>query len=208
MGGFGSGNRRGQKPVRPVVEDFLSIDVLDFKKDGLLDPGTVFKVSYSANGSDILSLSVTVGPDSLCLQSNHAARQQEVQLIRTSCQYGGMRPWLLCGRCDSKRNALYLGPNGRWACRQCLGLAYRIQRLNPHERLTYTAAKIKRTKLHITPENVSHGLQRPSGMWKKSHANIVEQILTYEEKSNGIFKDYFDGILKKADEQKNNCRYR
>ncbi len=201
MGGLGSGTRRGQRKIRPIVEDFLNLDILYLNKEGLLKPGTAFKISYSKNNSDILSLSVTVGPESLFLQYDHhqKSRQQEIQLTRTPCHYGSKRTWLVCGKCGCKRNALYLGPKGLWACRECLGLVYHTQRLNPHERHADMAEKIKRKKLYITPENQIPVSQRPPKMGRKKHAQIIDQILNHEIKSLELFKNWVDGIVKKAD---------
>lgn len=201
MGGIGSGSQNKNGQVRPVVEDFLSLDILDFNKQGLLNRGTIFKNTYSINGQDIASVSICVEDNSLRLQYNHNQKnkKQDIQLARTHCSYGGSRAWLLCGQCNSKRNALYLGPEGLWACRQCLRLAYKIQRLNPHERHSYMAEKIKEKKLNITPGNYSPVSKRPFRMSRKKYVSILEEILTHQRLSNKIFITWFDGILEKAD---------
>ncbi len=201
MGGLGSGMRRGHRKTRPIVEDYLNLDILDFNKQGLLNPGVHFKITYSSNNCSIKSVSVFVGPDSLLLEYNHhqTAKRREVMLTRSACHYGGSRTWLVCGDCGCKRNALYLGPEGHWACRQCLGLAYRVQALNPHERHLYRADKIKKTKLKITPENPGLVSERPFRMRRKTHMDILGQILEHQQLSQQLFMDWFDGIVKKAD---------
>jgi len=201
MGALGSGTRRGQKKVRPVVEDFLNLDILDFNKEKLLEPGTDFKLTYSRNDRDIQSVSIVVGPDSLSLEYNYhqVTKRQEVELTRTSCNYGGTRTWFQCSQCHAKRNTLYFGPDGFWACRQCLSLAYRVQALNPHERHLYRAEKIKRTKLKIIPGTGVSVTERPFRMRRTTHMNVMGQILTHQQLSQQLFMNWFDELVKKAD---------
>ncbi|MDX2441800.1 MAG: hypothetical protein QNK40_14790 [Desulfobacterales bacterium] len=161
-----------------------------------------FKLTYSRNHRDIQAVSILVGPDSLFLEYRYhqAAKRQEVELTRSSCHYGNKRTWLVCGKCGCKRTALYLGSYGHWACRECLGLVYKVQSLNPHERHTHLAQKIKGKKLKITLGNGVSVLTRPAGMWQTNYMNIVGQIQEHEQLSQQLFMDWFDEIVKKADE--------
>jgi len=201
MGGLGSGTRRGQKQVRPIVEDHLNLNILDFNKEGLLEPGMDFKLTYSKNNCDLHAVSIAVGSDSLSLRYNYnqVAMRQEVQLFRTDCHYGGTRTWFRCSQCHSKRIVLYLGPEGLWSCRQCLGLAYRVQALNAHERHLYRAEKIKRTKLKIIPGTGASVTERPFRMRRKTHMDIVGEILEHQQLSHQLFMAWFNEIVKKAD---------
>lgn len=68
-----------------------------------------------------------------------------VCLERTAQPFGGSRWWLLCTGCGIRRSVLYLsaGPQQHPRCRECLGLAYRSQRLAPLPRIAQRAAKIR-----------------------------------------------------------------
>ena len=49
-----------------------------------------------------------------------------MRLSRSSCHYGGERPWFLCPHCGRRVAILYGG--AVFACRTCYGLAYEVQR--------------------------------------------------------------------------------
>ncbi len=200
MGGYGSGKKLPDR-LKPVVEDFLSIDILDLKKGGLLDSGMGFIMDYTANGAGILTLSVQVADEALALvyDFNQTRRKQELALARTPCHYGGSRAWLLCPKCQAKRNSLYLGPEGFWACRECLGLAYKIQRLNPHERHQNRAEKIKKNKLKIIPGSRTMASEKPFGMWRSNYFRILDELLKHETLSHSLFMTWCAGIIKKED---------
>jgi hypothetical protein len=200
MGGIGSGSQNKNISARPVVEDFLSIDILDFNKQDLLDSGTAFKITYSNNKCGIGPVAIYVDEKSLFLKYNinQTKRSQEVHLTRTTCNYGGSRTWLLCSECNSKRTALYLGSYGYWACRECLRLAYAVQKLNSHERHAYMAQKIKRQKLNIIPGSCSSPSERPFRMSKKKHIKILGQVLKHEQLSHFYFTSWFQGVIEKS----------
>lgn len=200
MGGLGSGRRYSRDQIRPVVEDFLDLDILYFNRKGLLKPGIIFKITFTTNNCDATSVITTVGADFLCLDYNfkQTKRTQEVQLIRTPCHYGGSRTWLQCPTCNSKRTLLYLGHNGSWKCRKCLGLAFTSQRLNPHSRHAYMAKNLKREKLNITPGCLTPVTKRPFRMHRQKYIRILDEILKHEQLSCALFKEWFDEIVNKG----------
>jgi len=200
MGGYGSGKKNTDQ-LRPVVEDSPILNILDFKKEGLLDPGMELTLTYTINGRELASVSIFVKKESLALvyDFNQIRRKQEVALAQTPCHYGGSRAWLLCPKCQAKRNSLYLGPEGFWACRECLGLAYKIQRLNPHERHQNRAEKIKKNKLKIIPGSRTMASEKPFGMWRSNHIRILDELLKHETLSHSLFMTWCTGIIKKED---------
>jgi hypothetical protein len=63
---------------------------------------------------------------------------QTVELVGQPMRFGGVRWWFLCPNCSRRRTALYLPTAAgarRWGCRQCYGLTYLTQRLDPIARL-------------------------------------------------------------------------
>jgi hypothetical protein len=200
MGGLGSGNRRGERKIRPIVEEHLSIKILEQKKKGLLEPDTAFEINFSGQSHDHKEVSVLTTEDSIIILHRHlsAARRQEVKHTRTKCFYGGSRPWFICGRCNSKRNTIYLGSEGFWACRECLGLAYQVQRLNTHERHAYMAAKLQKKKLGIPSDKPYLVTERPFRMWTSTYIKILDQIIVHHRQSHEHFKNWFYETLSKA----------
>ena len=53
--------------------------------------------------------------------------EQRVQTQTSPCHLGGQRHWFACPRC-SKRVAVLYAPGRYFACRQCGGLSYQIQK--------------------------------------------------------------------------------
>lgn len=51
--------------------------------------------------------------------------QQEVQLTRSACHFGGSRAWFICPRCSRRTVMVYL--HGWPACRKCSRLVYPSQ---------------------------------------------------------------------------------
>ena len=54
------------------------------------------------------------------------AIQQDIQLVSTEPNYGGVRWWFLCPKCDRRVSRLYLPTRGcfRFFCRLCYDLTY------------------------------------------------------------------------------------
>jgi hypothetical protein len=65
-----------------------------------------------------------------------------VAVTWTECRFGGVRPWLLCGVCGSRRLNLHR-VGERWACRECHGLRYECQRRKPADRAKLRADRIR-----------------------------------------------------------------
>lgn len=124
MGGWGSGRFRGTR--RPLVEhqDFLSASMLavEWRRSGM--PG---KVEICHPGG---------APQAMRVEGTRQPRGE------------GMRLWLLCPLCERRRTTLYLDARflfalrPRFACRECLGLRYRSQRLSTPSRWSHRAAKL------------------------------------------------------------------
>jgi hypothetical protein len=69
------------------------------------------------------------------------------QLLTTRPQYGGVRYWWACPRCDQRRRVLYVYPRHgrhRFACRRCQGLRYYVHRETRTDRLHRRAKKMWR----------------------------------------------------------------
>ena len=68
-----------------------------------------------------------------------------VDLVRTACQLGGSRPWLVCPDCGRRCGVLYYIDlmRGTLACRQCLRLVYPSTRETRLDRLVRRAQVLR-----------------------------------------------------------------
>jgi hypothetical protein len=139
MGGTGSGRR--------CTDEYLRLDVRRLKREGLLEPGSVFALESPRDGETLASVEVPADGDRrLVLIQRHREGDGEskercyaVRLKWTPCTYGGERVWFLCPSvgCGRRVAILYVGPI--FACRHCYRLIYRTQRQEDYERLDWKA---------------------------------------------------------------------
>lgn len=173
MGGYGSGRQFGAD----CTEDYRSIDVRRWQRDGLLVPGQYFSWRWSLNDESIASISVKIETGQMRLIYNHRSNGSDwenmeypVFLQTTSCHYGGARYWFTCPAvgCSRRVAVLYLG--GKiFACRHCYQLAYRCQRETTDDRAIRRADKI-RHNINWEPGILNSSGHKPKGMhWKTFH---------------------------------------
>lgn len=155
MGGPGSGNpyRLGAKGT---TNDYRSIDIRAWAREGRLTPGNTFGCWWSRGGAVTASIAVEVHaladhPRALMLiLAYHYGRGGEVQedvrqpvfLRWTPCHYGGERPWFSCPGCGHRAAVLY-GAGHSFACRQCYDLAYQSTRKEAGDRSLAKAQAIR-----------------------------------------------------------------
>ena len=171
MGSIGSGRRYKANEVKKVVENQISINILDLKKRGCLKPGTISSTNFSINSREIgwIFISAEEGMLRFDYRFNDHVQQQTVQITTISPHYGGRRQYLLCPQCDSRRNSLYHGSNGKFACRICQNLVFRSQQLNPSLRHAHRADKFLE-RLGGTDFDL-HG-KKPPGMWDRTFIKL------------------------------------
>lgn len=61
----------------------------------------------------------------------------------TECSFGGRKRWLVCPRCNHRRESIFVTYNGL-ACRKCLDLRYPSQYGSHTERIIHRASSIER----------------------------------------------------------------
>ena len=156
MGGSGSG-RWPCLQKKGAVDSFRQIDVREWNRRGLLNPGTTFNwIWWNSDGARTVTIRVCAGEEAVILlydhQSNAAERQEireRIPLDRTPCQFGGSRPWFRCpgivdGQHCRRRVAILYGAGPYFLCRHCYDLAYPSQREDKSNRLVRKAQKIRR----------------------------------------------------------------
>jgi hypothetical protein len=188
MGSLGSGRRVGDHPTRPIVEDTPALGITKIKKQ--LVPGTLIKQTFPNNFKVLIevhdkSLSVT-------FPTGRTIKQQTIQITKQPCHFGGSRFFMLCPECEKKYTIIYLGSHGNWACRTCLGLGYRTQRMDRSTRHLHRAQKIR--QMHLKG---AHPSERPYHMSGKKHMKWLEKIFWHQRQGIESFTEWVNDIRKK-----------
>ena len=143
MGGPGSGRRGG----RDVTADYRRLDVRQLQRARVLTPGWRGGWCWYRRGEKWAEINIEVGEASLQLRYRATDRGEwkdydyTVRLSRSSCHYGGERPWFLFPHCGRRVAILYGG--AVFACRHCRGLAYEVQREDLMDRIARRADAIR-----------------------------------------------------------------
>ncbi len=185
MGGPGSGEWYRWDRV-PTVEDYNSIDVRCWQREGLLEFGRRFRWVWLVDGEETGSVSVEVKRSSVVLDYRHSSNDKPWQEVResiyldyTSCNYGGWRTWFRCPCCNRRVALLYLaGPH--FLCRHCYRLPYPSQGDGREERLRRVARKIRK-RLGASMDLTDDYLPRPKGM----HRATFKRLVNKEESATG-----------------------
>ena len=199
MGGIGSG-RNWYWGAKDTTDDYRSIDVRRWKRDGLLAPYQSFSWQWSRDRKVMASICVSTEPGRVMLTYRHRSGGGEwedesypVYLDWTSCNLSGQRPWFLCPANDCSRRVALLYGGGIFACRHCHQLTYQSQREDIDDRLTRKADKI-RARLGWEPGILNLNGFRPKGMhWKtyrllaRKHSIYVDLVLQSMSAKYGDF---------------------
>ncbi|TMW74659.1 hypothetical protein FG147_06670 [Thauera sp. UPWRP] len=143
MGGYGSGRRGG----RDTTADYRRLDVRELHRAGVLTLGWRGGWCWYQRGEKRASINIEVGEASIRLRYDATSGGERksfdyaVMLSRTSCNFGNARPWLHCPCCWKRCAVLYGGTV--FACRQCRGLGYQVQREDETDRLARRADAIR-----------------------------------------------------------------
>jgi hypothetical protein len=180
MGGIGSG-RRWYAGAKDTIDNYRSIDVRRWKRDGLLEPYRSFSWQWSRQGEVVASMRVRTELDRVVLSYRHRSggeawrdESYPVYLDWTACHLGGQRPWFLCPARGCGRRVAILYGGGIFACRHCYQLAYPSQRENWDDRATRRADRI-RNKLGWGPGILNDAGDKPKGMHWRTFARLVAQ---------------------------------
>lgn len=180
MGGIGSG-RRWHNGAKDTTDDYRSIDVRRWKRDGLLTPHQSFGWQWSRHGEVFASIQVRTESDRVILTYRHRSGGEDwmdesysVYLDWTDCHLGGKRPWFLCPARGCGRRVAILYGGGIFACRHCYQLAYPSQRETDYDRMARRADRI-RDKLDWEPGILNGNGWKPKGMHWKTFERLTAQ---------------------------------
>jgi hypothetical protein len=171
MGGPGSGQWY-RWDSKPTVENYQSIDVREWQRQGLLRPELRFIVSWRNHAGEMtasVGVTVMLGAVELSYRRHEEPLQYRIPLTWTPSPYGGRRPWFLCPNvaCSRRMAKLYLaGPYVR--CRQCCGLIYPSQQEDRAYRAMRRAHKIQE-RLGGRPGFAYPFPPKPKGMYWRTY---------------------------------------
>ncbi len=185
MGGVGSGSWYGF--IKKTTDECQSIDVRYLHRNGLLQPGHSFSLSWSRAGRQTGSIGGVAYGDRVTFFYRHRRRgsgdewedvKQTVPLEWTACNFGGERPWFIYPRADcSRRVAVLYGPGRYFLCRHCYDLRYESQREDKKDRALRRARKI-RQRLGGSANMMEPFPEKPKGM---HHDTYMRLFLEHHE---------------------------
>lgn len=179
MGGFGSG-RYGW---HTTVEQGLTLDIKGLLRWHLIEPGSRTSgtlmwsdpatgkqravMGFEASLEDRRAAWMRLGPD----------LAQEIPIVTTACQFGGLRWWWWCHQLGGRVAKLHRPPGETmFAARQFYGLTYRSQRLSPLDRCSEQQRRIYR-KLRASYEHSGDDLPpRPKGMRRRRYGRLIAEL--------------------------------
>ncbi len=172
----------------------LVLDVRILARSGGLIPG-LHSHRWPSLWGDV-AVSYTAGESELVFQyrarttwwSEWRDVRQAVRIERTSCHFGGSRPWFACPLCCGRVAVLYLF-DGALRCRACHGLAYSSTREDRHQRVLRKSNRL-RTKLGGEP---ALGLipQRPAWIGERAYWKTIQRIRDLDEEfAAGVVEQY------------------
>lgn len=196
MGGLGSG-RRYHIGSKGTVDSTSAIDINYLKKQGLLAVGYSGYLSWSRNGHRTGSINFSVTEHGLILDytAGKESFRYSVNLVYSSCNYGGQRPWLQCPQCYRRVGKLMIS-NKIFACRHCGDLAYQSQRDKDQYRYLNRAQNLRK-RLGGTMNTLEPIPWKPKGMHWKTYRRIRNEIEHNEMRSWGAMADDMKRITRK-----------
>ena len=179
MGGTGSG-RKYYFGAKDTTEDYRSIDVRRWNRDGLLTPGQSFGWQWSRNDEKVASIQCRTESNRVTLTYSHRTRGEDVwkhetypvYLDWTGCNLGGKRPWFRCPALGCGRRVAILYGGAIFACRHCHQLVYASQREILDNRIMRKADKI-RERLEWEPGILNDCGWKPKGMHWSTYEKLT-----------------------------------
>lgn len=188
MGGNGS-TRWNWHTKKETVEDCRVLSIFDLKRDGLLQPGTWQRGTWSWRDAFTQERTASLGYEVSTHRGNSYLRvyytitswdgqksdyDYKIVLQESACHFGGVRWWFTCplttnGRvCNRRVGKLYLPPGGGYyGCRHCHDLTYRSsqesdKRVNA---LKHLGARAILEGIHSGEINLRQGLKALPDFW-------------------------------------------
>jgi len=130
------------------LEDLHSIDIRQWKKDGVLTKNQSFDYTWrnhlGVTGRIYLQLNdITLSVRYVMQTATTGYHFGLIKLTTTACHYGGDRYWFICPRCSRRAAKLYKLTQG-FECRACNGLPYKSQNETASDRNIRRVRSVRR----------------------------------------------------------------
>jgi hypothetical protein len=112
--------------------------------------------------------------------------QQRIPVTWSRCNFGGLRPWFRCPRCDRRVGKLY-NSGASLACRQCRDLRYSCQRRGAKSRSYLQALKL-RSRLNDIAKIGGPPPDRPRGMHRQTYYRLCRRLEELERRLGPRFR--------------------
>ncbi len=186
MAGGGLRVGAGRPAQHVTVEDCRSIDIRQWKRDGLLDcawSGAWWWRDPTTNRvTSVIGLRTDVDSVFVSYAVNRVPVAETIGLARTPCHFGGSRPWFQCPGCRKRVARLFLRTM-HFRCPVCHDLRYSSQREDAIGRGWRAQTKLECLLLDSS--------RRPKGMHHATHARIADKIMDLEVRRDELL---FAGI--------------
>jgi hypothetical protein len=151
-------------------------------REGLLQSGMHYGRHWSCGGEPSGNIGIRISEDHvrLCYTwtpygADRVHFDYTVWIDRTPCNYGGMRVWFRCPRCQWRRAVLYgTASDGRFGCRGCMRLAYASECESMVDRINRRSHKLK--------AKLADNEFRPKWMCWRTFDQIRTQINALDDK--------------------------
>src|SRR5687767_9474135 len=125
MGGIGSGNR-SRYGTRSTTDDMRSLDVRQWARDGVLNPGFHGSSRWLRRGEVVAMINIRAEEGRVILSYRHRSHGSDwkdeeypVFISLTRCRLGGTRSWFVCPVVGCRRRVALLYGGAIFACRHC-----------------------------------------------------------------------------------------
>jgi hypothetical protein len=174
---------------KSTTSDYHQLDVRRCQRNGWLEPGRFFTLTWSRGDEVLGSISVRSELGRVILSYRHSMsgdswknEDYPVSIEWTRCHYGGARAWFRCPASGCGRRVAVLYGGGIFACRHCYRLAYDSQREPAHSRALRRAQAI-RERLDGSGGMADDFLCKPKGMHWRTYERLCAQAEEAESRS-------------------------
>jgi hypothetical protein len=113
------------------------------------------------------------------VEFRHGARQR-IPIVWTPCNFGGLRPWFICTKCNGRVGKLYNSVGVSLSCRRCLDLRYASQRRGSKSRAYLQALRL-RLRLNDFAKIGGPVPDRPRGMHTSTYRRLCRRLEALEQ---------------------------
>jgi hypothetical protein len=159
-----------------TVEKHQSFDVHSLHRMGALKEELVSYPMVSFRWPGLVRL--TANKWRVDVEFRHGARQR-IPIVWTPCNFGGLRPWFICSRCNGRVGKLYNSIGVSLACRKCLDLRYASQRRGAKSRSYLQSLKL-RLRLDGIASLTAPIPDRPKGMHQRTYQRLRKRLERFE----------------------------